>query len=188
MAIPMPRRRKQIGKKISATSNPQNALLYTPSTATVLGTPVNYNGDMARIRVWASLDSLSEVVAPVILPTDTNAIKEQKNQFFRAQPKKGLMIYLESPDNEKFQVGIVDVYNVKPNFLTGINEFFSDVELYGIEYGWKIVVEVVDRGWGLLQINTGEGQQNDLISFTGFVIEESEFLQGSDDTIYNYIP
>jgi hypothetical protein len=190
MAIPMPRRRRSIGKKIFATSQPQSALLYTPSTATVLGTPVNYNGDMVRIRVWASLDSLPEVVAPIILSTDTTATKEEKNQFFRSQPKKGLMIYLESPDpdNERFEVAIADVYNVKPNFLTGINEFFSDVQLYGIEYGWKIVVEVVDRGWGLLQINTEENQQNDVLSFTGFVIEESEFLQGNDDTIYNYIP
>lgn len=187
MAIDMPNRVKQIAGKISATSNPQSATLYTPSTATVLGTPINYNGGMARIRVCAFLESLPEVHAPVILPTDTNAQKEQKNQFFRSQPKKGLMVYLQSPSNEKFEVGMVDLYNIRPCFLTGVSEFFSDLEIYGIQFGWKIVVEVVDRGFGVLQANTGEGQQNDRISFTGFAREDSSFLQGSNDAIYNFI-
>lgn len=188
MAIAMPERRKQIAGKILATSNPQNVTLYTPSTATVLGTTVNYNGDMARIRVCAFINSLPEVYAPIILPTDTNLIKEQKNQFFRSQPKKGLMIYLESPiNNEKFEVGIIDVYNVKPCFLTGVSEFFSDLNVYGIQFGWKIVVEVIDRGFGLLQVNSGQNQQNDRISFTGFAIEQSSFLQGDNDVVYNYV-
>lgn len=188
MAIALPDRTRQIFGKISATSSPQSAILYTPSSASVLGTTVNYNGGMARIRICAFFDSLPEVHTPIILPTDTNAQKEQKNQFFRAQPKKGLMVYLENPTGtEKFEVGIVDLYNVKPCFLTGISEFFSDLQIYGIQFGWKIVVEVIDRGYGLLQINTGENQQNDQISFTGFAKEESSFLQGDDDAIYNFV-
>ncbi len=35
----------------------------------------------------------------------------------------------------------------------------------------------MDRGFGLLQNNTGEGQQNDWVSVTGFVVEKSGFLQ-----------
>lgn len=188
MAIPLPDRTKQIVGKISATSNPQSAILYTPSSATVLGTKVNYNGSMARIRVCAFIDSLPEVHAPVILPTDTLVQKEQKNAFFRVAPKKGLMVFLESPvGNERFEVGIIDLYNVKPNFLTGISEFFSDLTLYGIQYGWKIGVEVIERGYGMLQVNTGENQQNDRVSFTGFATEQSSFLQGADDAIYNFV-
>lgn len=188
MAILMPDRTRQIVGKISATSNPQSAILYTPSTASVLGTAVNYNGGMARIRICAFLDSLPEVHAPVILPTDTNAQKEQKNQFFRSAPKKGLMVYLENPTaTDKYEVGIVDLYNVKPCFLTGVSEFFSDLEIYGIQFGWKIVVEVINRGHGMLQVNTGENQQNDRISFTGFAKEESSFLQGDNDAIYNLV-
>lgn len=188
MAILMPDRTRQIVGKISATNNPQSATLYTPSTATVLGTPINYNGGMARIRIWAFLDSLPEVHAPVILPTDTNVQKEQKNQFFRSAPKKGLIVYLESPiGNERYEVGIVDIYNIKPCFLTGVSEFFSDLQIYGIQFGWKIVAEVIDRGYGLLQVNSAEGQQNDRITFTGFANENSSFLQGSDDAIYNYV-
>lgn len=188
MAINMPDRTRQIFGKISATSNPQSAILYTPSTALVLGTPVNYNGDMARIRVWAYLDSITETYAPIILPTDTLAQKEQKNAFFRSSPKKGLIIYLQNPvNNENFEVGIVDIYNIKPNFLTGVSEFFSDLEIYGIQFGWKIFVQVIDRGFGLLQVNSGVNQQNDRISITGFAREKSSFLQGSDDVIYNYI-
>lgn len=188
MAIPMPDRTRQIAGKINATSNPQSAILYTPSSATVLGTTVNYNGGMARIRVCAFLDSIPEVHAPVILPTDTNAQKEQKNQFFRSAPKKGLMVYLENPTgSERYEVGIVDIYNVKPNFLTGVSEFFSDLEIYGIQFGWKIVIETIDRGYGMLQVNTGENQQNDRISFTGFANEHSSFLQGDNDVIYNFV-
>jgi len=188
VAIPLPERKKQIASKILATNDPQSAHLYTPSTALVLGVPVNYNGDMARIRVCAFLDSLPEVHAPVILPTDTLAQKEQKNQYFRIQPKKGLLISLVSPiGNEKFEVGIIDIYNVKPCFLTGVSEFFSDIQLYGIQFGWKIFIEVIDRGWGLLQTNADENKQDDRISFTGFAIEKSSFLQGADDTVYNYI-
>lgn len=184
MAILMPDRTRQIAGKISATSNPQSAMLYTPSSAIVLGTPVNYNGGMARIRVCAFLDSIPETHAPVILPTDTLAQKEQKNQFFRSAPKKGLMVYLEDPNNERYEVGIVDVYNIRPCFLTGVSEFFSDLEIYGIQFGWKIAIEVIDRGFGLLQTNTG---QNDRISFTGFANETTSFLQGSDDTVYNFV-
>lgn len=187
MAIDMPDRFKQIGGKILATSNPQSLNLYTPSAATVLGTGVNYNGHMARIRVCAYIDSLPQVFAPVVLPTDTLAQKEQKNQMFRSQPKKGLMAYLQAPTGERFEVGMIDIYNVKPVFLTGVSEFYSDLEVYGIQFGWSIFVEVVDRGFGLLEVNTGAGQQNDWISFTGFVEEKSSFLQGSDDAVYNFV-
>lgn len=184
----MPDRTRQIAGKISATSNPQSAMLYTPSSAIVLGTTVNYNGGMARIRVCAFLDSIPETHAPVILPTDTLAQKEQKNQFFRSAPKKGLMAYLENPNgSDKYEIGIIDLYNVKPNFLTGVSEFFSDLQIYGIQFGWKIGIEVVDRGYGVLQVNTGENQQNDRISITGFAEEHSSFLQGSDDTVYNFV-
>ncbi|MEG4251070.1 hypothetical protein [Microcoleus sp. Pol10D4] len=188
MAILMPDRTRQIVGKIFATSNPQSATIYTPSSASVLGTTVNYNGGMARIRVCAFLDSIPETHAPVILPTDTLAQKEQKNQFFRSAPKKGLMAYLESPTgSERYEAGLIDLYNVKPNFLTGVNEFFSDLRIFGIQFGWKIVVVVVDRGHGLLQTNTGENQQNDYISITGFADETSSFLQGDNDTIYNFV-
>ncbi len=189
MAIDMPDRTRQIAGKILATSNPQSAILYTPSTALVLRAPVNYNGGMARIRICAFLDSIAETQAPIISPTDTLAQKEQKNAFFRSAPKKGLMVYLESPGpaNEKFEVAIVDIYNIKPCFLTGVSEFFSDLEIYGIQFGWKIVAEIIDRGHGLLKTNSGGNQQNDRIIFTGFASEKSSFLQGSDDVIYNYI-
>lgn len=187
MAISMPDRTRQISGKISATSNPQSATLYTPSTANVLNTPVNYNGGMARIRICAFLDSIPETHAPVILPTDTLLQKEQKNAFFRSAPKKGLMVYLQSPTNENFEVGLIDIYNVKPCFLTGVSEFFSDLEIYGIQFGWKIFAEIVDRGHGVLQANSDEGQQNDRIIITGFANENSSFLQGSDDAIYNYV-
>lgn len=188
MAILMPDRTRQITGEILATSNPQSATLYTPSSASVLGTPVNYNGGAAIIRVFALIDSLPEVHAPVILPTDTNAQKEQKNQFFRAAPKKGIIVYLESPvGNKRYKVAIIDLYNVKPCFLTGVSEFFSDVKVYGIQFGWKIIVQVIDRGYGLLQVNTGEGQQDDEITFTGCAYETSSFLQGDNDAIYNYI-
>ncbi|MEG4529883.1 hypothetical protein [Microcoleus sp. D2_18a_D3] len=143
---------------------------------------------MARIRVCAFLDSIPETHAPVILPTDTLAQKEQKNAFFRSAPKKGLMVYLQSPtSNENFEIGIIDIYNIKPCFLTGISEFFSDLQIYGIQFGWKIFAEVVDRGYGLLQTNSGENQQNDRISISGFANETSSFLQGSDDIIYNVV-
>jgi hypothetical protein len=141
---------------------------------------------MARIRVCCFLPSLPEVYAPVILPTDTNAVKEQKNQHFRIQPKKGLMVYIENPAGETFPVGIVDLFNVKPNFLSGINEFFSDLPLYGIQFGYKIVVEIIDRGYGLLQTNE-ESESNDYISITGFVEEKTSFLQDENDIIYNFV-
>jgi hypothetical protein len=187
MAILMPHRTQQITGQITATSNPQSTILYTPSTALVLGTPVNYNGTMARIRICASIDSLPQVYTPIILSTDTEAQREEKNTFFREQPKKGLMIYLVNPADKKFEVGVVDIYNVKPRFLTGVNEFFSDLEIYGIQFGYKISIESIDRGYGLLDTNNGENQQNDQINFTGFANEESSFLQGNNDEIYNYI-
>jgi hypothetical protein len=97
------------------------------------------------------------------------------------------MVYLQSPSNENFEVGIVDIYNIKPCFLTGVSEFFSDLEIYGIQFGWKIFAEIIDRGYGILQTNSGENQQNDRITITGFATENSSFLQGSDDAIYNYV-
>lgn len=187
MSIPLPGRTRQIGKRITAVNSIQRTILYTPSSAMVLGTRVNYNGSAARIRVCASIDSLPECSAPVILPTDTNSQKEQKNHFFRSHAKKGLLIYLESPTSaEKFEVAVIDIYNVKPRFLTGVSEFLGDdIIFYGVEYGWKIVAEVIDVGYGMLQINT-EGE-NDRIDFTGFAKEESSFLQDKNDVIYNFI-
>gem|GEM_PF-1752486 len=187
----MPNRKKQIAAKINASNNSQSAFLYTPSTVQLLNTPVNYNGEMIRIRVCAFIYSLPEVYVPIILPTDTNLQKEQKNEMFRKNPKKGLMIYLQNPSKtEKYEIGLIDLYNVKPYFQTGISEFFSDLDSYGIEFGWSIVAEMVDRGHGLLQTNTGENQEDytqDYISITGWVKEDSSFLQGNNDAIYNFI-
>jgi hypothetical protein len=187
MATHMPGRTISITGEILATDDPQSIILYSPSTAIVLGTPVNYNGDMARIRIFSIINSLPEVFTPVILPTDTEAQKEQKNSFFTAQPKKGLIVSLEDPLGKRFHAGIVNLYNVRPNFVSGVNEFFSDLDIYGIQFGYKIVAQVVDRGYGLLRENLEENQQNDCIHFTGFARESSSFLQGSDDAIYNYI-
>ena len=187
MAIEMPDRIAQIAARITPATANQEAVLYTPSTASVLSTAVNYQGYMAVIRCAAYIDSLSQVFVPIDDPADTTARREQKAQLFRANPKKGLLISLRSPTNEDFEVGIIDLFNVKPIFLSGANEYFTDLELYGIKFGWKIQAKIVDRDYGLLQNNTGEGQQNDWVSITGFVIERSSFLQDRNDTILNYI-
>lgn len=185
MAIDMPNRVQQIATRLTPVN--QNAILYTPSSATVLGIPINYNGAMATIRIAAYIDSTLETFAPIILPTDTLARKEQKNQMFRSQPKKGLMIYLQNPTGTNFEIAMIDLYNVKPIFLTGANEFFTDLDAYGIKFGWKIFAQIIDRGFGLLQNNTDTNKQNDWVSITGFINETSSFLQGNDDTVYNFI-
>jgi hypothetical protein len=187
MAIDMPDRIAQIAARITPETSNQEAILYTPSNATVLGTPINYQGHMAVIRVASYIDSLNQTFAPVILPSDTLAQKEQKNQMFRANPKKGLLISLQNPSGQSFEIGIIDLYNVKPIFLTGINEFFTDLEFYGIGFGWRIRAIMIDRGNGLLQNNTGTGLQNDWVSITGYVVEKSSFLQDHNNIVYNYI-
>lgn len=186
MAIDMPDRIAQIAAKITPATSNQEVILYTSSTATVLGIGINYQGYMATVRCMAYIDSISESFAPIILPTDTEAQKEQKNQFFRANPKKGLMLYLRSPTNEDFEAGLIDLYNVKPVFLAGIDEYFSGVTIYGIKFGWRLVAKVIDRGFGLLQNNTA-GKQNDWLSITGFVEEKSSFLQDHNNIVYNFI-
>lgn len=183
MAIEMPDRIGQIAQRF--TPGNQEATLYTPSTASVLGTSVNYQGYMAVIRCAAHIDSLSQTFVPIDDPGDTTARREQKAQLFRANPKKGLLISLRSPTNEDFEVGIIDLFNVKPIFLSGVNEYFTDLELYGIKFGWKIQAKIVDRGFGLLQNNTGNGKQNDWVSVTGFVVEKSGFLQDHNNVVYN---
>jgi hypothetical protein len=184
MAIEMPDRIAQIAFKFTPAT--QEGALYTPSSASVLGTSVNYQGYMAVLRCAAYIDSLSQVFVPIDDPGDTTARREQKAQLFRANPKKGLLISLRGPANEDFEVGIIDLFNVKPIFLSGINEYFTDLELYGIKFGWKIQAKIVDRGHGLLQNNTGEGQQNDWVSVTGFVVEKSGFLQDHNNVVYNF--
>lgn len=187
MAIDMPDRLSQIAARITPATGSQEAVLYTPSNATVLGTPINYQGHMAVIRVACYLDSISQTFAPMILPTDTLAQKEQKNQMFRASPKKGLLVSLRSQGGQNFEVGMIDLYNVKPIFLTGINEFFTDLDFYGIAFGWSIHAKIIDRGHGLLQNNTGAGRQDDWVSITGYVVEKSSFLQDHNNIVYNYV-
>ena len=187
MAIEMPDRIAQIASRITPATANQEAVLYTPSTASVLSTTVNYQGYMAVIRCAAYIDSLTQIFVPIDDPADTTARREQKAQLFRANPKKGLLISLRSPSNEDFEIGIIDLFNVKPIFLSGANEYFTDLELYGIKFGWKIHAKMIDRNWGLLQNNTGEGQQDDFVSITGFVVEKSGFLQDHNNAVYNYI-
>lgn len=187
MAIDMPDRMAQVAARITPATSNQEAILYTPSSASVLGTNINYQGHMAVIRVACYLDSVSPTFAPMILATDTLAQKEQKNQMFRANPKKGVLVSLRDPSGQDFEVGMIDLYNVKPIFLTGINEFFTDLEFYGIEFGWSIHAKLIDRGHGLLRNNTGAGQQNDWVSITGYVVEKSSFLQDHNNIVYNYV-
>ena len=180
MAIDMPDRTRQIAARITASTPNQEAILYSPSTSNVLGTPINYQGDAVVIRCCCFISSIAETFPPNILPTDTEAQKEQKNQFFRSTPKKGLMIYLRSPSNQDFEVAVIDLYNVKPVFLAGVNEYFSGLDSYGIQFGWRIVARMIDRGFGLLQ-------QTDWVSITGFVGENSSFLQDHNNIVYNFI-
>lgn len=187
MAIDMPDRVRQIAARITPATSNQEAVLYTPSTATVLGTEINYQGYAAVIRCCCYLDSITQTFAPTILATDTENQKEQKNQLFRSSPKKGVMLYLRSPTNQDFEVGLIDLYNVKPVFLTGINEYFSGFDSYGVQFGWRIVARMVNRGFGLLQDNTGAALQNDWVSITGFVGEKSSILQDHNNIISNYI-
>ncbi len=184
MAVELPDRIAQIAQRFTPTN--QEATLYTPSSTSVLGTEINYQGYMAVVRCAAYIDSLSQVFVPVDDPGDTTARREQKAQLFRANPKKGILISLRSPSNIDFEVGIIDVFNVKPIFLSGINEYFTDLELYGIQSGWKIQAKIIDRGFGLLQNNTGEGQQNDWVSVTGYVVEKGGFLQDHNNVVYNF--
>jgi hypothetical protein len=188
MAIELPKRTKQIAAKITPATPGQEAILYQSSNATVLGTNVNYQGGMAVIRALAYIDSLPETYAPVILPTDTLQQKEQKNQLFRISPKKGLLVSLQSPApaNQDFEVGMIDLYNVKPVFQTGVNEFFSGLTIYGIQSGWKIHAKIVDRGHGLLLPNPTP-LQNDWVSITGYVDENSSILQDHNNIVYNFI-
>ena len=188
MAINMPTRTKQIAARITPTTPNQEAILYQSSTATVLDTNVNYQGGMAVVRALAYIDSLPEVFAPVILASDTLQQKEQKNQLFRVNPKKGLLVSLQSPApaNQNFEVGMIDLYNVKPVFQTGVNEFFSGLAIYGIQSGWKIHARIVDRGHGLL-VNNSAPLQNDWVSITGYVDENSSILQDHNNIVYNFI-
>jgi hypothetical protein len=187
MAIALPNRFRQIAARITPTTSNQEAILYTPSTATVLGANVNYQGCAAVIRCCCYLDSIAETFAPVILPTDTQQQKEQKNQFFRSSPKKGLMVYLRNPAGQDFEVGLIDLYNVKPVFLAGVDEYFTSRDGYGIQSGWRIVAKMIDRGFGLLQSNTAAGKQDDWVSITGFLIEKSSVLQDHNNVVYNYV-
>jgi len=187
MAIEMPDRVAQVAARITAATPSQEAVLYTPSTASVLSTTINYQGYMAVIRCASYLDSITETWVPIDDPADTTARREQKAQLFRSNHKKGLQILLRSPTNQDFEVGMIDLFNVKPIFLTGMNEYFTDLEFYGIKFGWRIVAKMVDRGHGLLANNTGAGQQNDWLSITGFVVEKSSFLQDHNNVVYNYI-
>ena len=185
MAIGMPDKLQQIGSTITpATAN--EVVLYTPSQTTLLGTNVRYQGYMAVIRCLAYIDSLQEVFPPIILPTDTLNQKEQKLAQFRQNPKKGILVSLQSPSNQRIRVGFIDVYNVKPAFQTGANEFFSGLEIYGIEFGWSIIAQMVDRGYGLLQNNEAP-LQNDWIDISGYVEEKSSILQDHNNVIYNFV-
>lgn len=187
MAIDMPDRVVQIATRLNFLS--LDATVYSVGSAKVLNTPVNYNGFVNTIRVSCYLDSIPEVYAPVILPTDTLAQKEQKNQMFRSQPKIGLLFSLKNTAGDTFEVGMIDLYNVKPIFLTAANEFFTDLDAYGMQYGWSIFAEIVDRGFGILSAfdPSKPGSRTDWVSITGFVVEKSSFLQDSDTLVYNYI-
>jgi hypothetical protein len=186
MAIDMPDRVVQIATRLNFLNLSET--IYSVGTAKVLNTLVNYNGFVSTIRVSCYLDSIPEVHAPVILPTDTLVQKEQKNQMFRSQPKIGLLFSLKNANGDAFEVGMIDLYNVKPIFLTAANEFFTDLDVYGMQYGWSIFAEIVDRGFGvLLKFDPDKPTQTDWVSITGFVTEKSSFLQDADTLVYNYI-
>jgi hypothetical protein len=187
MAIEMPTRIQQIGASIDSATANQEAVLFTPSQVTLLGTNIRYQGYMAVVRCLAYIDSLQEVFPPIILPTDTLNQKEQKLQLFRQNPKKGLLVSLRNPTtNQSIRVGFIDLYNVKPAFQTGINEYFSAFEVYGIEFGWQLHVQIVDRGWGLLQ-NNAAPLQNDWVHISGYVEEKSSILQDHNNVVYNFV-
>ncbi len=180
MAIEMPNRVVQIATRISIAAPNQQADLFSPSSATVLSTNIRYQGYAGSLRAWAAISSIPETFAPANDPRDSPLARQNKLQQFRASPKKGLSVGLVDPGGTFYECFIADLYSVRPGFLMGLNEYFSGLELFGIQAGWKLRAKIVDRGWGLL-----EG--SDYVVISGFVEERSSFLQDENLTIYNFI-
>ena len=181
MAISLPEQIKQIVVNLSPSN--QSGILYRPRSISILGKEIPLQGYIAVIRCCAFINSIPETWQPVPDPTDTSARKIQKWQAFRASPRKGLLISLRK-DNQKSRIGIIDLYNVQPCFLTGANEYFSALEIYGVQPGWEIFAEVVDRGFGLLE----NKEKTDEVDVSGYVLERGAFLQDHNLNIIPCIP
>lgn len=182
MAISLPEQIKQIA--VNLTPSNQSGVLYKPRTISVLNSPIPLQGYTAVIRCCAFINSIPETWQPVPDPTDTTARKMQKWQAFRASARKGLLISLRK-GSQKTRIGIIDLYNVQPCFLTGANEYFSALEIYGIEPGWEIFAEIIDRGFGFLENKDGK---NDEIDVSGYTIERGAFLQDHNLNIIPCVP
>lgn len=180
MAIEMPNRVVQIAARVSPGTPNQQADLFVPSSAAVLNANIRYQGYAGSLRAWSVISSISETFTPANDPRDSPLQRQNKLQQFRASPKKGLSVGLVDPGGTFYECFIADLYSVRPGFLMGLNEYFSGLELFGIQAGWKLRCKVIDRGWGLL-----EG--DDYVVISGFVEERASFLQDESLNVYNFI-
>lgn len=170
MAVQNPKKIIQISQTLSGSTN-EVVLIQNNSSRTLLGVNIPNQIYLKHLKGWANIASLPEAIYPISEPRDTAAARQQKQAYFRASPKIGVSLRIR-PIGETYVRGrgeccILDFYGVRPGFLYDVLEYIGEI---GIQPNWALTARQIDRGFGTMSID-------DYISFTGYVTEESEFLQ-----------
>lgn len=161
----------QISGLLTANT-PEISLIQNNRFSSILGVQVPRQTFIHALQGWGEISSLDEAFLPIDDPKDSSMVRRQKREFFRASPKIGIEVRVQ-PIGAAAAPGKAagyDFFPVKPGYLVDIFEYLTQADKFGLQEGWEIRIRQVNRGYGLL---TG----TDSISFTGWALENPEFLQ-----------
>lgn len=181
MTVNLPDRIFTIGVTLTP-SNPA-AILYSPTSVVIDGVQVNYNGFITTLRLSAIIASMTQMVLPAPDPAATPAELQLLAQQIKSQPRKSINLYLRKTSDpspavisgvDEIFIGTISVYPNKPFYMSGVNEYLSDLEMYSIQYGWQLIARATsDAGYGNIQ-------GGDKIWIHGAAIERTGVLLRSD--------
>lgn len=195
----LPDRVVQICDRLTPTR--QEVTLYSPFSYRFQKKILRYNGFLSTLRATAYINSLQQLRLPPPNPMATPFEQQQLAMSLTASPQIGLGLYLrkfvvsaninETTQEETevqeysddFEIAIIPLYNNQPFYQVGLNEYFSDLELFPIQYGFHIYCRIVDLGFGILTANIDK--PDDYVTVYGSVLEKGSYLLDTDFTPYD---
>lgn len=146
--------------------NNNSEIIYTPSTKVLEGVSIKYYGLINSLKLNAYIGSLAQIVLPPIDPALGYQGLEDRNNELRNSPHKAVKLsFLKGLD--EMEIGLVPIYPNRPRFSIDLMAYFSNLEIFPIQHGISLKVDIINNGYGVL-----EG--NDFISIFGSVVENTK--------------
>ena len=165
-----------INERLTAADGIEPILIYTPRFQMLQGVILKRYGLINTLRINAKITSLDPVNIPPPDPAADTSELAIYQLSLRAQPHKTIRMLVEGFNIYRqaiiiTEVALIPVYPNSPRYLAEVVDYFTTLEMYGFQFGYKLWFQLID-----MNNNSGVLSGNDEINIYGSVVEKSTYL------------